>query len=82
MDLELQGVKTRSQVSTPCYTAKQESVANEDENQFSHSQSSPTPTDFKQTEPLVGYQLNVMKKDFTPDHKALGDDFDSERNIV
>ena len=39
LDLELQGVKTKSQVSTPCYTAKQELVADEDEN---HDQSSQT----------------------------------------
>ena len=44
LDLELQGVKTRSQISTPCYIARQESVADEDEN---HSQSSPTQSDFK-----------------------------------
>ena len=32
LGLELQGVQTRSQVSTPCYTAKQDSVVNEDDN--------------------------------------------------
>jgi len=62
---------------TPCYIAKQESIADEDEN---HSQSSPTQSDFEQAETLVGHQLNVVKKDFTPDHKSLGDDFDSETN--
>ena len=77
LDLELQGVKTRSQVSTPCYTAKQVLVADKDEN---HSQSSPTQSNFEQTEPPASHQLNVMKKDFTPDHKSLGDDFDSETN--
>ena len=29
LDLEFQGVKTRSQVSTPCYTAKQDSVVDQ-----------------------------------------------------
>ena len=79
LDLELQGVKTRSRVSTPCYIDKQESVVDEEEN---HSQSSPTQSDFEQVEPPLGYQLNVMKPDFTPDHKSLGDDFDSETNKV
>ena len=79
LDLELQGVKTKSQVSTLCYSAKQESVADEEDN---HSQSSLTQLDFEQVELPVGHQLNVLKKDFTPDHKSLGDDFDSERNRV
>ena len=79
MDLKLQRVKTKSQVSTPCYTAKQVLVTDEDEN---HNQSSPTQSDFEQAEPPVGHQLNVMKKDFIPNHKSLGDDFDSETNKV
>ena len=55
-------LKTRSQVSTPCYTAKQDSVVNEDDN---HSQSTPSPskTDFEQPEPPIDYQLMVIKKD-------------------
>ena len=75
----IQGVKIRSQVSTPCYTARQESVAEEEEN---HGPSSPTQLDFEQPEPPVGHQLNVMKKDFIPDHKSLGDDFDLKANKV
>ncbi|KAK9988166.1 hypothetical protein SO802_028405 [Lithocarpus litseifolius] len=31
LGLELQGVKTRSQVSTPCYTAKQDSIVDQDD---------------------------------------------------
>lgn len=65
LDLELQGVNIRSQVSTAYYTAKQESVVDKDEN---HSQSSLTQSDFEQTEPPVGHQLNVEKNNFTPDH--------------
>ena len=79
LDLELQGVKTRFQVSIPCYTNRQESIVEEEEN---HGPSSPTMSDFKQPEPPVGQQLNVMKKDFIPDHKFLGNDFDSEANKV
>ena len=52
LDSKLQGVKTRSQISTPCYTTKQESVADKDEN---HSQSFLTQSDFEQAEPLIGH---------------------------
>ena len=61
---------------------KQDSIVDEEENQSSHSQFSPTPIDFKQTEALIGHQLNVMKNEFVPNLKALGDEFESERNRV
>ena len=34
LGLELQGVKTQSQISTPCYTAKQDSVVDQDEDKI------------------------------------------------
>ena len=63
-------------------TPKQDSIVDEEENQSSHSQFSPTPIDFEQTEALIGHQLNVMKNEFVPNLKALGDEFESERNRV
>lgn len=79
MNLELQGIKTASQVSTPCYTAKPESVEYEEENQ---SQTSPTPTDFEQLE--HSHQLNTIykKKRFTPNMRILSDEFESKENRV
>ena len=81
LGLELQGVQTRSQVSTPCYTAKEDSVVNEDDNQ---SQSTPSPShiDMEQPELPAEHELMVLKKDFKPDLVALGKEFDSERNRV
>ena len=38
---ELQGVKTQSQVSTPCYIAKQDSVVDQEEDNTSQKQPSP-----------------------------------------
>ena len=85
LGLELQGVRTRSQVSTPCYIAKQDSVVNKDDN---HSRSTPSPshTDMEQPEPPVepyrDHEIMVIKKDFKPDLVALGKEFDSKRNRV
>ena len=52
LDLELQGVKIKSQVTTPCYTAKQDSTAVQDDH---NNQNTPSPTrsDFEQPEPPV-----------------------------
>ena len=81
LGLELQGVKTQSQVSTPCYTAKQDSVTNEEDNQ-SRSTPSPSHTDMEQLEPPAKHELMVIKKEFTPNLVALGKEFDSEENRV
>ncbi|KAL0001094.1 hypothetical protein SO802_014875 [Lithocarpus litseifolius] len=40
LGVEIQGVKTRSQVSTPCYTAKQDSVVDQDDD---NSRKTPSP---------------------------------------
>ena len=75
---ELQGVRTQSQVSTPCYTTKQDSVADQEEDSTSQdSQKPPSPsgTDMRdpfQPETEIDHQLMVIRKDFTPDMDALG----------
>ncbi|KAK9986097.1 hypothetical protein SO802_031048 [Lithocarpus litseifolius] len=80
--LELQGVKSRSQVSTPCYIAKQDSVVNQDDDNYSQSTLSPSKSNIEQPEPLPRHQLMVIRKEFTPDLVALGKEFDSEENKV
>ena len=87
LNLELQGIKTASQASTPCYTAKPKSIEYEEENQ---SQTSPTPTDFEQLK--HSHQLNTIKKKiknkkikkkrFTPNMRILSDEFEFEENKV
>ena len=85
---EFQGVKTHSQVSTPCYIAKQDSVANqEDDSTSQDSQKPPSPsrTDMRnpfQPETETDYQLLVLRKEFTLDMDALTKEFNSERNRV
>ncbi|KAL0001509.1 hypothetical protein SO802_015290 [Lithocarpus litseifolius] len=85
LGVELQGVKTKSQVSTPCYTAKQDSVVDQDDNN-SHKTPSPSKTDmedpYQYEEPPVDHEIMVMKKEFTPDQVALGKEFDYEENRV
>ncbi|KAL0008795.1 hypothetical protein SO802_010297 [Lithocarpus litseifolius] len=87
LGVELQGVKTRSQVSTPCYIAKQDSVVDQDDDN-SRKTPSPSKTDiedlyqYKDQEPPVNHEIMALKKDFTPDLVALGKEFDSERNKV
>ncbi|KAL0013745.1 hypothetical protein SO802_000814 [Lithocarpus litseifolius] len=85
--VELQEVKTRSQVSTPCYTAKQDSIVDQDDD---NNRKTPSPSktnmedlyQYKEQEPSVDHEIMVLKKDFTPDLVALGKEFDSERNRV
>ena len=50
---EFQGVKTHSQVSTPCYTAKQDSVADQENDSTSQdSQEPPSPTGIDMRNPI------------------------------
>ena len=85
---EFQGVKTHSQVSTPCYTVKQDSVANQEDDstsQDSQKPLSPSGIDMRnpfQPETETNYQLLVLRKEFTPDMDALTKEFNSERNRV
>ena len=88
LGLELQGVQTKSQVSTPCYTARQESVVDQEDNNSrrtpspSHSdlEAPVEPEDESPVNPYKG--LMTIKKKFTPDMTALGKEFDLERNRV
>ncbi|KAK9986496.1 hypothetical protein SO802_031447 [Lithocarpus litseifolius] len=86
LGVELQGVKTKSQVSTPCYTAKQNSVVVDQDDDNSRKTPSLSKTDmeyqYEDQEPLVDHEIMALKKDFTPDLVALGKEFDSERNRV
>ena len=47
LGLELQGVKTQSQVSTPRYIAKQDSVVDQEEDNTSQKLPSPSGTDME-----------------------------------
>ena len=89
LGLELQGVQTKSQVSTPCYTARQESVVDQEDN---NSRKTPSPShsnleapheqldDESPVDPYKG--LMTIKKEFTLDMAALGKEFDLEKNRV
>ena len=88
LGLELQGVQTKSQVSTPCYTAKQESVVDQEEN---NSRKTPSPShsdlealeELEDVSPVDPYKgLMTIKKEFTLDMAALGKEFDLEKNRV
>ena len=74
--------------STPCYTVKQDSIADQEEDSTSQdSQKPPSPsgTDMRdpfQPETEIDHQLMVIRKEFTPDMDALGKEFDSEENRV
>ena len=88
LGLELQGVQTKSQVSTPCYTARQESVVDQEDNNSKRTPS-PSHSDLEASEepedvsPVNLYKrLMTIKKEFTPDMAALGKEFDLEKNIV
>ncbi|KAL0004657.1 hypothetical protein SO802_012218 [Lithocarpus litseifolius] len=78
---EFQGVKTRSQISIPCYTAKQDSIVDQDDNQ---KVGSPSGTDMEDPyrDNIEDYDLKVLKKDFEPDMVYLGKEFDSKENRV
>ncbi|KAL0002157.1 hypothetical protein SO802_015938 [Lithocarpus litseifolius] len=79
LSANFQGVTTRSQVSTPCYTAKQDSVINQDDD---NSQKVESPLGTNMEDPYQNFDLKVLKKDFKPDMKFLGDEFDLEKNQV
>ena len=88
LGLELQGVQTKSYVSTPCYTARQESVVDQKDNN-SKKTLSPSHSDLeaheepKDESPIDPYKgLMTIKKEFTPDMVALGKEFDLEKNRV
>ena len=64
---EFQGVKDHSQVSTPCYTARKDSVADQEEDSNSQEPPSPSGSDFRnpiQQESEYDHQLLVLTKEF------------------
>ena len=85
---QFQGVRNHSQVSTPCYTAKQDSVADQEEDsnsQDSLKPPSPSGSDFRnpiQQESEYDHQLLVLTKEFVPDMDMLEKEFNSEKNRV
>ena len=85
---QFQGVKDHSQVSTPCYTAKQDSVADQEEDsnsQDSLKPPSPSGSDFRnpiQQESEYDHQLLVLTKEFVPNMDMLEKEFNSEENRV
>ena len=87
-DALFQGVKDHSQVSIPCYTAKQDSVADQEEDsnsQDSLKPSSPSGSNFRnpiQQETEFDHQLLVLTKEFVPDMDMLEKEFNSEKNRV
>ena len=88
LGLELQGVQTKSQVSTPCYTARQESTVDQEDNNSRKTLSSShsdleAPEEHEDMSPVDPYKgLMTIKKEFTPDMVALGKEFDLEKNRV
>ena len=87
-DALFQGVKDHSQVSTPCYTAKQDSVADQEEDsnsQDSLKPPSPSGSDFRnpiQQESEYDHQLLMLTKEFIPDMDMFEKEFNSEENRV
>ncbi|KAL0010432.1 hypothetical protein SO802_005540 [Lithocarpus litseifolius] len=72
-------VNAKIQVSTPCYTAKQDSIVDQDD-ENSQKVESPSGTDME--DPYQDFDLKVLKRDFEPDMDALGKEFNSEKNRV
>ena len=91
LGLDIHGVKNASQVSTPCYTARQDLVVNEEDND-SKSTPSPSHTDmahqqgeknyYHTSKPPIDHKIMVIKRDFILDLVALRKEFDFEGNKV
>ncbi|KAK9989318.1 hypothetical protein SO802_029557 [Lithocarpus litseifolius] len=82
LSADFQGVKNRSQVSTPCYTAKNDSVIDQGDNN-SQKVGSPSGTDMENPDiqyPYQDYELKTLRKEFKPDMKFLGEEFDLGKN--
>ncbi|KAK9997030.1 hypothetical protein SO802_021716 [Lithocarpus litseifolius] len=61
LGVELQGVKTRSQVSIPCYTAKHDSVVDQDDDNSRHTPS-PYKTDMEDPYQIPSEEEKLVKK--------------------
>ena len=81
LGVQLQGVRANSQLSTPCYTAKEDSIVDE---QDDREQSPPSPsisiTDMEQHPDQEPLNIMILTKEFDPDLEELGKDFTSEEN--
>ena len=78
LGVQLQGVRANSQLSTPCYTAKQDSIVDQQDDR-EQSPPSPSGTDMEQPpdqqEEQPPLNLFVLTKEFDPDLEELGKDF-------
>ena len=81
LGVQLQGVRTNSQLSTPCYTAKHDSIVDEEDDR-EQSPPSPSGTDMEQPLDQQEESLNIMvlTKEFSPNLEELGKEFSSEEN--
>ena len=79
LGVQLQGVRANSQISTPCYTAKQDSIVDEQDDR-EQSPPSPSVTDMEQPPDQEPLNIMVLTKEFDPDLEELGKDFTSEEN--
>ena len=79
LGVQLQGVRANSQLSTPCYSAKQDSIVDEQDDR-EQSLPSPSVTDMEQPPDQEPLNIMVLTKEFDPDLEELGKDFTSEEN--
>ena len=79
LGVQLQGVRANSQLSTPCYTAREDSIVDEQDDR-EQSPPSPSGTDMEQPSDQEPLNIMVLTKEFDPDLEELGKDFTSEEN--
>ena len=71
LGVQLQGVRANSQLSTPCYTAKQDSIVDEQDDR-EQSPPSPSGTDIEQPADQEPLNIMVLTKEFDLDLKEFG----------
>ena len=79
LGVQLQGVRANSQLSTPCYTAKEDSIVDEQDD-LEQSPPSPSITDMEQPPDQEPLNTMVLTKEFVPNLEELGKDFNSEED--
>ena len=79
LGVQFQEVRANSQISTPCYTAKKDSIIDKQDDR-KQSPPSPSATDMEQPPDQEHLSTMVLTKDFDPDLEELGKDFNSEEN--
>ena len=79
LGVQLQGVRANSQLNTPRYTAKEDSIVDK---QDGREQSPPSPpiTDVERPPDQEPLNVMVLPKEFDPYLEDLGKDFNSEEN--